>query len=128
MSKIVTKESLRFKNIFEQLLFDVELLYDKRVDEMRTRLETLAKEKRLAKDQALVVMIISHGCDEKVEGVDKKVLSVRTIVNLFSEDNCKSLSRKPKLFFFNCCRDSKCLKRFKFIYKSSAYILINFFK
>jgi hypothetical protein len=128
LSSIITKESLRFKNIFEQLLFDVELLYDKTANEMKEKFESLAKDKRLLEDQALVVMIISHGYNDKVEGVDKKVLSVRSIVDIFSEDNCKLLSRKPKLFFFNCCRDSKYLKRFKFILKSSVYILINFLK
>jgi hypothetical protein len=72
LSSIITKESLRFKNIFEQLLFDVELLYDKTANEMKEKFESLAKDKRLLEDQALVVMIISHGYNDKVEGVDKK--------------------------------------------------------
>jgi hypothetical protein len=103
----ITKESLRFEYVFKQLFFDVELCYDMTAEEMKNKLNNLAKEKRLSKDQALVVMIISHGYDEKVEGVDKNVLNVSSIVDIFSEENCKSLNRKPKLFFFNCCRHSK---------------------
>jgi len=96
------KESLRFKNIFEQIRFDVELCSYMTAEEIKNKLKDLSKDERLKKDNALVVMIIAHGQDESVIGFDGKVLKIETIVDLFSEENCSLMNRKPKLFFFNC--------------------------
>ncbi len=101
------KESLRFKNIFEQIRFDVELCSYMTAKEMEDKLKNLSKDERLKNDNALVVMIITHGQDESVIGFDGNVLKISAIVDLFSEKNCISMNRKPKLFFFNCCRISK---------------------
>jgi hypothetical protein len=103
------KESLRFKNIFEQIRFDVELCSYMTAEEMENKLKDLSKDERLKNDNALVVMIITHGQDECVIGFDGNELRIATIVDLFSEKNCSSMNRKPKLFFFNCCRNSKSL-------------------
>jgi hypothetical protein len=71
--------------------------------QMVTELEKISKEAK----ESLIVMIISHGCDEKVIGSDGQDLRITEIVDIFSEKKCKALSRKPKLFFFNCCRLSE---------------------
>ncbi len=101
------KESLRFKSIFEQLHCDVELCEYMSAKEMEFKLKTLSNEERLKRDNALIIMIISHGQYEKVTGFDGNELKISNIVDIFSEENCRSMSRKPKLFFFNCCKTSK---------------------
>jgi hypothetical protein len=89
----VTKESLRLENVFKQLFFDVELCYNMKTEQMEKRLKDLAKEERLKKDNALVVMIISHGLDDHVEGVDGKRLSISSIVDIFSEEKCNYMEK-----------------------------------
>jgi hypothetical protein len=103
MTEKLGKESLRFKNIFEQLFFEVIIFENLTADQMKTKLVEIAK---VVKD-SLILMIISHGHDEKVIGFDEKDLRISEIVDIFSEKNCKELSRKPKIFFFNCCRISE---------------------
>jgi hypothetical protein len=117
VTKILSKESLRFKNIFEQLFFDVILHENLSASQMETELKNISK---IAKD-SLIVMIISHGHDEKVIGFDGNDLSIADIVDIFSEKNCSGLKRKPKLFFFNCCRISES---FLFIKNFSEFFLI----
>ncbi len=101
------KESFRFVSIFKQLHFDVDLFYDMKAHEIKELLESVSKEERLNSDQAFILMIISHGFNEKVIGFDGNELRVTEIVDIFSEVRCSALRRKPKLFFFNCCRNSE---------------------
>jgi len=119
------KESKRFESIFTQLYFDVEPINSTvgmNVKAIRDKLELISRNKSLAKDEAFVVMIISHGRDEKVLGYDacqdkdeNDVIKISEIVDIFSETKCPALARKPKLFFFNCCRNSKSEKTLKLL-------------
>ncbi len=64
------------------------------------------------------MMAISHGEDEKVLGYnacreledelfdESDVIKISEVVDIFSDKNCKFLRQTPKLFFFNCCRES----------------------
>jgi hypothetical protein len=97
------KESLRFEYVFKQLLFNVVMFENLSASQMVTELEKIREKVK----ESLIVMIISHGRDEKVVGFDGNDLRITEIVDIFSEKNCKALSRKPKLFFFNCCRLSE---------------------
>jgi hypothetical protein len=105
VTDLLSKESDRFKNIFEQLFFDVLLFENLTADQIETQLKAIRV--NLKGEESLVVMIISHGHDEKVICSDGKDLRISDIVDIFSEKNCESLKRKPKLFFFNCCRISE---------------------
>ncbi len=97
------KESLRFEFVFKQLFFDVKRFENLTASQMEAELQKISKEAK----ESLIVMIISHGRDEKVICSDEQDLRITEIVDIFSEKNCKTLSRKPKLFFFNCCRESE---------------------
>ncbi|CAG2103091.1 unnamed protein product [Medioppia subpectinata] len=123
-------ESNRFKYIFEKLHFQVIEGYNWTAKQMVINLrEIIEKEDKSC--QALVVMIISHGLEEKIMGsdacdamrvlgdnandtaakrvLDTDVVDIRDIVDLCSVQNCPELRNIPKLFFFTCCRNS--LKR-----------------
>ena len=81
-------------------------------EQIRIKLETLSKDKNLRKAEALIIMIIGHGSDEKIYGSNSIInpndmIKISEIVDIFSEKNCESLSQTPKIFFFNCCRESK---------------------
>ncbi len=111
----VFNESERFRSIFEQLYFDVEPIINMTSAQIRTKLKSSAEDKKsLAKTDAFVLMIISHGQNEEVIGVDffdkldeNDTISISEIVDIFSENNCPHLRQLPKLFFFNCCRISR---------------------
>jgi hypothetical protein len=114
----VFNESQRFQSIFQQLYFDVEPInwtINMTSAQIRTKLKSLAEDRKsLAKTEAFVLMIISHGQNEQVIGVDffdkldqNDTISISEIIDLFSEKNCPHLRQSPKLFFFNCCRISR---------------------
>ncbi len=97
-----------FKEIFEQLYFKVTCESNWKAQKIYDELKELSKKEELKKANALIVMIISHGGAEDVDGyggLDK--VRIRSIVNIFSEKKCEILKSKPKIFFFNCCRISK---------------------
>ncbi|CAG2100197.1 unnamed protein product, partial [Medioppia subpectinata] len=128
VSKDVFMESKRFKYIFEKLHFQVNVCQNWTANQMTTNLKAMAKE---ADDssQAFVVMIITHGLEERVLGyeacealrvlefnanhteakqvVAADVMDIRDIVDTFSDENCPKLRNCPKLFFFTCCRNCK---------------------
>jgi hypothetical protein len=61
-------DSLRFNSVFKQLGFDVEYenCYNMSANKIMERLSYLSKEDRLKNDDALIVMIISHGQEEEI--------------------------------------------------------------
>jgi hypothetical protein len=100
-------ESIRFKKVFEQLHFDVRLKYNLNITQIRELLISSKKEENLAKSNAFVFMIVTHGENEQILGFDgTDCMNISKIVDMFSETNCPNLQNKPKLFFFNCCRIS----------------------
>jgi hypothetical protein len=115
------KESQRFEFIFKKLFFDVEPIentFKMTAQQISDKLKSVAKDKKLSKHEALLVMAISHGEDEKVLGYnacreledelfdESDVIKISEVVDIFSDKNCKFLRQTPKLFFFNCCRES----------------------
>jgi hypothetical protein len=125
------KESKRFESIFTQLYFDVypiRTTVGMTAKAIESELKSIARDKSIEKPEALIVMIISHGRDEKVLGYnacrfldDEDSIKISDIVDIFSETNCKALEQTPKLFFFNCCRESMTSKGNNF---TLVYILI----
>jgi hypothetical protein len=123
-------ESKRFEHIFSQLFFEVKLFRDLTAKAIRDKLEKLSQNKALAKHEALIIMIISHGEQEKIYGynacqeIDRNdSIEISEIVNIFSEKNCKHLNQSPKLFFFNCCRESTEFNFF-FLKNKFSFLLI----
>jgi hypothetical protein len=107
------RESDEFKKIFEELHFDVEPYYNLNTNEIKQRLRSLPIN-YLNESDALIIMIMSHGQDEMILGIDacegnnqNDLMPISDVVNIFSDNNCTPLKRKPKLFFFICCRISR---------------------
>jgi hypothetical protein len=107
------KESERFKNVFEQLYFDVELINNIKTADMSDKLINISRDRKLSDSDAFIFMIITHGEKEKILGYEAcqglngtDFMTIKDIVDLFSENKCPNLRAKPKLFFFICCRIS----------------------
>jgi hypothetical protein len=52
-----------------------------------------------------ICFILSHGCEDKILGVDDLPISLEQIVMNFKQ--CKDLAGKPKLFFIQACRGAQ---------------------
>lgn len=100
--------------------------------------EKLKKSDYLNDVDSFVMCIASHGVmldvngnensvasETVVEFSDGKSMGVERIAYLFSNENCKQLASKPKMFFFQCCRgaaeDIKTPIKIKRQYKSQDY-------
>jgi hypothetical protein len=106
------KESKRIESIFTQLFFEVDLIFNKTAEEIISYLKILSENESVAEDEALIVMIISHGMDEKIFGVKYKEdtedsIQISRIVDIFLDKNSSHLWKKPKIFFFNCVQESE---------------------
>lgn len=109
--KEVSKESQRFQSVFEQLYFTVDLQSNKTCNEMLEHLATIKEElnQNDESDNALIVMVITHGGDEMVLGNDHPACSgtntndethIERFINVFKDLRGDTV----KLFFFTCCR------------------------
>jgi hypothetical protein len=122
-------ESQRFEHIFKTLYFEVEPIentLEMTAQQISDKLISVANDKKLTKHEALLVMVISHGEDEKVLGYnacrkpehelfdENDVIKISEIVDIFSEKKCAALRQTPKMFFFNCCRISKSYTKILF--------------
>ncbi|CAG2108820.1 unnamed protein product, partial [Medioppia subpectinata] len=102
-----TADASRLSSVFEQLFFRVKLYENKTADKMKALLADIAADKALVKHDALVVIILSHGAEEGIYGTDGVTVPLKTILEMFNNENCPQLIDKPKMFFTNACRGSK---------------------
>ncbi|VDP26819.1 unnamed protein product [Soboliphyme baturini] len=58
----------------------------------------------LRKSDSAAVVLLSHGEDGRIYGVDGSLLSVQHIISYLDNDRCLALINKPKLFFIQACR------------------------
>ena len=138
------RETERFKHIFNELYFDVQVLTKLSAIEMKKRLLQISRDESLKKDQAFVLIVLSHGEDESVLGYNacealrrinfqeidannqeaKEVIKndkvpIKDLVAIFTGNGDQDyLNSKPKLHFYICCR-SKCEN------KTGIHIILN---
>ncbi|XP_013399774.1 caspase-3 [Lingula anatina] len=85
--------------------FKVELVNNLRREEMRSKLEEVAKRNHSDND-CVVVAILTHGEEGVVYGVDGWI-ELEKLVAPFKGDKCLTLVGKPKIFFVQACRGNK---------------------
>ena len=56
---------------------------------------------------SLIVVLMSHGNNECISGVDRDERVILRLVNLFNRDGCPAMTNKPKMFIVNACRGGK---------------------
>jgi hypothetical protein len=107
------KEMQRFRNIFYQLHFEIDMQKNLKADELEKYLKNISRDEKLHGHNAFVLMILSSGNQNKeIYDSDDKVMNISTIVDIFN-NNCPALKNKPKLFFFNCIRKGRLKAKFK---------------
>ncbi|CAG2170964.1 unnamed protein product [Oppiella nova] len=99
-------EANRFASVFKQLYFDVVVYFISSCEPMVTNLQALAQ--LPYEGDALIVMYIGHGADEKIWINNGDEVKIFKIVDLFAKGKCHSTFEKvPKIFVLNCCRNSQ---------------------
>ena len=58
----------------------------------------------LATCKSAVVTLMSHGSLGIINGTDMEPVSLKWVEQQFYSSKCKNLAGKPKIFFFNACR------------------------
>jgi hypothetical protein len=99
------KEMQRFRNIFTQLHFNVNMYKNLKAKQIEQLLEKTSKSKELCEHNAFVFISITHGTEnDEILGFDGIPLKIKSLLSKFDSNNCRALREIPKMFFFNCCR------------------------
>ncbi|KAK8779386.1 hypothetical protein V5799_019276 [Amblyomma americanum] len=96
---------MRMRRLFLALHFDCTVAINLTSDEMKELLEWAAQPEQQKNADCLVVVLMSHGRQNYIYGVDFKPLHLyEDIYERFNNENCPALQGKPKLFFVQACR------------------------
>ena len=113
----VQREAQRFVHIFKELVFSAEDHYGMTTKQMKEKFTKLSDdmfeqfEEHNKWDEALIIMVITHGGDDKIMGInhpscggkdDTDLVPFHEIVDLFAKNQ-----NTIKIFFFTCCRKSE---------------------
>ncbi|XP_054161212.1 caspase-7-like, partial [Oppia nitens] len=99
-------ECQRLSAIFTKLYFEVRIKQNQRHRELLATMRLVAKDNDLSRHDCLVVIILSHGNSGQMIAADNQPIQFETVLQIFNNQNCIQLIKKPKMFFFNCCRGS----------------------
>lgn len=98
----------RMKALFEAFHFNCIVRSDLSAQDMKSLLSWAAQSKQQQGADCLVVILMSHGKQDLIDGSDGEQLHlVDDVYSLFNNENCPSLQGKPKLFFIQACRGTK---------------------
>lgn len=93
------------KNLFEALHFLVDYREDLTAHDMKKMFREAAKTKAHRNAECFVVILMSHGTNGKIKGVDgEDVDLLYDVFRRFNNVNCPDLQGKPKIFFIQACR------------------------
>jgi hypothetical protein len=92
--------------IIINLYIKVEVRRNQRRNEILETLRSIASHRDLRKHDCLTVIILSHGNSGQIIASDNSALEFEKVLTIFNNQNCHQLIKKPKMFFFNCCRGS----------------------
>jgi hypothetical protein len=93
------------KTTLDYLEFDLRFYENLTANKIREKIQKIAGEDHTNSDCFLCV-VMSHGNKDKIVASDSEEISFKEIMQPIKE-SCKSLEKKPKLFFFQACRGDK---------------------
>ncbi|XP_037514147.1 caspase-7-like [Rhipicephalus sanguineus] len=98
----------RMKALFEKFHFNCIVRSDLSASQIKTLLSWAAQPKQQEGADCLVVILMSHGKKDMIDGIDgEQVHLVDDVFTLFNNEKCPALQGKPKLFFIQACRGTK---------------------
>lgn len=104
------------KHLFEALHFLVDYREDLEANTIKNTFLEAAKSTHHGNAECLVVILMSHGTNGKIKGVDDDDVDlVQDVFRQFNNVNCPDLQGKPKIFFIQACRGKECDNGTKFV-------------
>ncbi|CAL4196700.1 unnamed protein product, partial [Meganyctiphanes norvegica] len=98
-------DSVNLKYIFEKMGYKVYINRDLSREETFKKVDEIQKEKELEKVDSFIMVILSHGKDDKIfYANDMELIHIDDIRYTFVDGNCPQLRGKPKIFMCNYCR------------------------
>ncbi|XP_073329680.1 caspase-8 [Pagrus major] len=94
------------RKVFSWLHFEIETHQDCTGEKMLSVMQDLGSRDHSQMD-CLVCVILSHGNEGGVYGVDGDTVNIRELMEPFSGQYCSSLIQKPKMFFIQACQGTK---------------------
>ncbi|XP_048742450.2 caspase-6-like isoform X1 [Ostrea edulis] len=95
------------KELFQALHFEVIVENDLTKQEIEDKTRLISQSDKVKDSDCFIFIILTHGGDEGVFGVDEKSVSVSTLTEMFEPNNCPGLNEKPKIFLIQACRGEK---------------------
>ncbi|CAF0734403.1 unnamed protein product [Didymodactylos carnosus] len=110
-------DASKLKSLFQQMGFNVIVRRNLKSLEMESILNEFAKSLDQDPGDCSIVIILSHGGNGRIYGVDERYLDIdRQIINVFDDH----FIGKPKIFIFQACRGGQCNYRSDVQTKSSG--------
>ena len=98
--------------LFRELHFTVKEYTNQSQHQMETVFDQASEKTDHTNYDMFVSVVMSHGAaQDKIYGSDGKSTSVERLMASFLPSKCPSLSGKPKVFFFQCCRGEEKQKQ-----------------
>ncbi|XP_075542893.1 caspase-7-like [Dermacentor variabilis] len=98
----------RMEALFKAFHFNCIVRHNLSASDMKALLSWAAQSKQQEGADCLVVILMSHGDRDTIDGSDGEHLYLeKDVYTLFNNQSCEALQRKPKLFFIQACRGSK---------------------
>lgn len=98
------KDRDRLKNLLTRLHFDVHVLDDFTLREIKEELGKVAAMDHTHHD-CLLITFMTHGDDRTISSYDRDY-KIDLITKYFTDTRCPTLEGKPRLFFIQACRGS----------------------
>lgn len=112
-------DKISLKQCFEKLKFDVDVLDDLRVHEIKNKLAEISRASHKYED-CLIVVVLTHGYGKKHLYAYDGYYETETLFSSFTADVCPELAGKPKIFIIQACRGEKVSESMNF--KSSIQV------
>nr|CAB3227789.1 caspase-2 [Phallusia mammillata] len=97
----------RLELVLRQLGFRVYILLDGTAKEIWGTLMEFATLEDHERLDCMITVVMSHGNNGVFYGRDGKPVFIDPMLELFSNERCKGLQNKPKIFLFQSCRGDK---------------------
>nr|XP_034337254.1 cell death protein 3 isoform X2 [Crassostrea gigas] len=83
------------------------LFTDLYFEEIRKNTESISKCDKIKDCDCFIFIILTHGDEKGVCGIDGESVPVSTLTEMFEPNNCPELNEKPKVFLIQACRGDK---------------------
>lgn len=93
--------------LFTDLHFEVIVKNNLTAEDIRKHTESISKCDKIKDSDCFIFIILTHGDEKGVCGIDGISVPVTTLTEMFEPNNCPELNEKPKIFLIQACRGDK---------------------